>query len=116
MDLKKILITGAFLLAGTGLFAQEIPKVNQEDLKFITYGRDRNGQLCMSMGYDTNQDDWEDTIFHYLRTRVSSYQETVYLDSFAVDENRDHNFAEDEWVQVKPPKDNKISDNSKKEI
>jgi len=115
MDLKKILIAGTFLLAGTGLFAEEIPKVNQKDLKFLAYEIHTNGQICISMGYDTDGDGWEDTIFHYMRTRVSPYQEHIQLDMFGVDKNRDHEFAEDEWFDVHP-QNKKISDNAQKHI
>lgn len=111
MNLKQILITGILLLAGTNLFAEGIPKVNEEDLLYISHGSYGNKQ-CVIRCYDTDGDSQGDIKFRYMRIPLSKHW---YLYSFAIDKDRNNKFTENEWTKIQPPS-NKILDNDTKNV
>ena len=113
MDLKQILITGMFLLSGTSLSAEGIPKVNQEQLMYELRRTYPNGQISITRVYDTDGDGQRDTKLHYIIIPPSKDE---YLDSFAIDENGDNKFTKNEWRFRLHPLDKKTQDNAPREV
>ncbi len=98
--MKKTLLTLLAGLLSTSLFAQELPKVSPEYVHWITFGQhpELGGQPCITNGYDTDEDGREDTRFHYRVLPMPNGAFYTQLDSYAVDENRNGLFEDDEWV------------------
>ena len=95
--MKKTLLTliGTLLLSAN-LSAQELPKVKPEDMCFAMFGSHPEGN-CITLCYDTDKDGREDTRFHYMVRPLSSGAVQTRLMGYAVDEDRDGYFTEDEW-------------------
>ncbi len=94
---KIVTFLGAALLS-TSLFAQELPKVKPEQLRWMLFGRHPTGQRCITTGYDTDGDSYEDTKFHYMVYMAPDGTSQVELTEYAVDRNRDKYFTKDEWI------------------
>ncbi len=95
--MKKTLLTLLAGLLSASLSAQELPKVKAEDMHWIMFGQHPAGP-CITHGYDTDGDEKEDTRFHYIMYPMPDGAFFIQLDSYAIDENRNGLFEDDEWV------------------
>ena len=96
---KIVTFLGATLFS-TSLFAQELPKVNPEDMHWTYFGQhpELNNQPCMTTGYDTDGDGFEDTRFHYMLNPLPNGAMQTRLTGYAIDENGNGYFEDNEWV------------------
>ncbi len=110
--LTALLFVG--LMGVSSLFAEGLPKVNPEQMKWVEFGQHADGP-CMTKGYDTDEDGYEDTKFHYLMHLMPNGVFQTLLTRYAIDKNRDKYFTDDEWIEyplgeVLPKQEEKIKD------
>lgn len=95
MKLKNILLTGLLGLT-IGCTSTKGIRTEMYDPVFIWVSKDEN---VFTLGYDTDKDNYEDTIFYY--TCVGGDDEQVIfgkLLAIQVDRNRNHIFEKDEFI------------------
>ncbi len=95
--LRKIVTVVGMSLLSTGIFANDFLKVNPVRMGGIQIGQHENGQSCLTLGYDTDGDGYEDTRFHYMIYTTPDGSIRTQLVSYAFDKNKDREFTEDEW-------------------
>ncbi len=100
--MKKTLLTILAGLLSANLSAQELPKVNEEDMHWLIFDTHPNGQPNITKGYDTDGDKLEDTRFHYEVFPLANGAFAAQLTAYAIDKNKDGYFTDDEWIEYKP--------------
>ncbi len=107
IEIKKI-IRNTFLsiglVASINAYSEkpELPIVRQEGLMVVHFGMHLDGMRCITLGYDTDGDNKEDTRFHYPTISIIAYTSQTLLDSYGIDLNRDYKFEEYEWFRYEP--------------